>query len=74
MHIILLFVGGSGSALKIESISVRPDPIRLPGQVNFDFKGALSRSIENFDLDLRIRADTLLGPIEIPCIDNIGSW
>jgi len=67
--------GSASDVVKVNSLSVAPDPLRLPGTITASFDVTVSRNISqqvSVDLDVSIKKSPF-GWIKIPCIDHEGS-
>ena len=60
--------------LKVYSVSVSPNPIRMPGWVTLSVDAESTATINNADLDLSIKKKFIIGTLPVPCISGVGSW
>ena len=56
-------------------MTLSPDPIEIPGSVNVSIDATITADIEApMALKLVVKKKEFGVFIEIPCIDNLGSW
>ncbi|XP_064598523.1 ganglioside GM2 activator-like [Liolophura sinensis] len=65
--------GGPDKVLHIESLSISPMPVILPGVMRITSSAHSSATISAASLELTIKRSTFLGYITVPCISNVGS-
>lgn len=69
------FVGKGSDAIQVKSLTVSPDPIVIPGNVNVSIDANVAEDIvAPTSLALVIKKKLFGVFIEVPCVDNLGSW
>ena len=69
------FVGSGSDVIQVKSLSVGPDPIVIPGNVNVSLDAAIAQDITApTSLKLVIKKKVFGFYVEVPCVDNLGSW
>ena len=64
-----------GSDLNIKTLNVAPDPIVIPGNVTVELDAAIATEITTITTAILEVKKKIFGVyIEIPCVDNVGSW
>ena len=67
--------GSATDTIQVKSLTLSPDPIVIPGSVNVSLDATITADIEApTELKLVVKKKEFGVFIEIPCIDNLGSW
>ena len=61
-------------AVKVYSVSIKPDPIRFPGSISLSFDIDVRKTVTNADLQLEIKKKLIIGSVKVPCVAGFGSW
>jgi len=65
--------GSQSDPTTISSITLSPDPLRLPGNISLGFSGSLTVPLSApISLDVEVKKKIVFW-ITVPCIDNVGS-
>ncbi|KAK2175585.1 hypothetical protein NP493_724g01007 [Ridgeia piscesae] len=67
--------GSKTDAIQIKTLSVAPDPIKLPGNITLAFSGSINSPdpiTSPIEMELTIKKKLFVW-ITIPCIDHVGS-
>jgi len=66
--------GGSAAAAKLESFSLKPDPLILPGNVIISAKGSSKvDAVSPLKASLSIKRKVAFWWVKVPCVDGVGS-
>merc|ERR1712055_40268 len=66
--------GSSSDPLSIQSFSLMPDPIRLPGNLTVAVSGGSGTELMSpLKLELEIKKKVVFVWIAVPCVDDLGS-
>jgi len=66
--------GSSHDIVKVKSVSVNPDPIRLPGTLNVSFAADFIKTIDApLKMEVKLEKHEAFFWLPIPCIEGIGS-
>ncbi|CAF0836033.1 unnamed protein product [Adineta steineri] len=66
--------GPNSDSIQLQSLSITPDPIRIPG--GFNITGSASVALEiPTDVHVTVLLERKVGPffVKVPCVDNFGS-
>ena len=65
----------AGSNLDIKTLTISPNPIVIPGTVTVELDATIATEITAITSAEIILKKNVFGiDIEIPCVDNLGSW
>ncbi|CAF1169087.1 unnamed protein product [Adineta ricciae] len=66
--------GPSADPIQLNSLSITPDPIRIPGGFNITGSAAVTVQIPT-DVHVSVTLERKVGPffVKVPCVDNFGS-
>jgi len=66
--------GSKSDPIQLKNLTVKPDPVKLPGQVTLEFAADVNVTLASpVQASIQLKKHTWLGWITVPCIDNIGS-
>lgn len=65
--------GKKTDAIQVESLTVSPDPIIIPGNLNVSAHVNIAKDFTPTSVSLKVYKKLFGVFIEIPCVDNIGS-
>ncbi|KAK7097959.1 ganglioside GM2 activator-like [Littorina saxatilis] len=64
----------SKELMVVESLSIAPDPIAIPGTIKINFTAVFNKTVDApLQVDLKLEKEEFGFWIEVPCIDNLGS-
>ncbi len=71
----LFFTGSASDVINVHSLTVSPDPVTVPGSLNVSADVSIMQDIvAPSSVELKVYKKLFGVFIEVPCIDNIGSW
>ena len=73
--LILCLIGSTSDPIQVSTMEVSPDPITIPGNVVITLDAVVTTTVETAtSLALVIKKKVFGVFVEIPCVDNVGSW
>lgn len=71
----LVYFIAAGADLTIKSLSINPNPITIPGEVTVGLDAVIRTEVKDITSAVLVVKKKLFGVfIEVPCVDNVGSW
>jgi len=66
--------GGPNDPIQLKNLTLRPDPIKLPGNVSLAAAAEVGVSVASpVKATVELKKHTWLGWIKVPCVDGVGS-
>ena len=73
--VILYLIGSPSDAVQVSTMEISPDPITIPGNVVITLDAVVKTSVETTTSLAVVMKKKLFGVfVEVPCVDNVGSW
>lgn len=62
-------------AIQVSTMEMSPDPITIPGNIVITLDAVVKATVETATSLAVVMKKKLFGVfVEIPCVDNVGSW
>lgn len=72
---ILYLIGSPSDAIQVSTMEMSPDPITIPGNIVITLDAVVKATVETATSLAVVMKKKLFGVfVEIPCVDNVGSW